>query len=356
MATPAAVHLRDTRANQPAADVGNAGVLFCVTDEGDILERSNGTTWESYSPASVDETNVNITGGSISGINDLAVADGGTGASSLTAYAPIFGGTTGTAAVQSGAVGSSGHVLTSNGPGAIATFQAPAGSGGSTSTAAHASRPAAGNAGNLFLPNDSFYLERDSGSAWAPWGPIFPMTPPVDGDFAWVNQGAASVSTTKGGIFVQGTADGSASLRCRVKTAPATPYTITACFLPLVPAIDFAAVGLLFRQSSDGKIATFQLTHNVNWALDANKFTNETTFSAQYVSRSQKTMHSPLFIRISDNGTNRICSYSTDGQNFVAVHTVGRTDFLTANQVGFFLNSQQTTQAPAATLLSWKET
>lgn len=50
MATPGVVNRRDTRANQPAAAVGNAGVLFCVTDEGNIIERSNGTTWEAYSP------------------------------------------------------------------------------------------------------------------------------------------------------------------------------------------------------------------------------------------------------------------------------------------------------------------
>ncbi len=53
----------------------------------------------------------------------LPVAGGGTGVSSLTAYAPIFGGTTSTGAVQSGTVGTAGQVLTSNGAGAIATFQ-----------------------------------------------------------------------------------------------------------------------------------------------------------------------------------------------------------------------------------------
>lgn len=62
----------------------------------------------------------------------LPVANGGTGDTSLTAYAPLFGGTTTTGPVQSGTVGTSGHVLTSNGAGAIATFQAAAG-GASTS-------------------------------------------------------------------------------------------------------------------------------------------------------------------------------------------------------------------------------
>lgn len=57
------------------------------------------------------------------------VAHGGTGDTSLTAYAPLCGGTTSTGAVQSVAsVGTTGQVLTSNGPSALATFQAVTGS------------------------------------------------------------------------------------------------------------------------------------------------------------------------------------------------------------------------------------
>lgn len=65
----------------------------------------------------------------------LPVANGGTGDTALTVYAPLFGGTTTTGAVQSGAVGTAGQVLTSNGAAAIATFQAvPAGSPGGANT------------------------------------------------------------------------------------------------------------------------------------------------------------------------------------------------------------------------------
>jgi len=56
-------------------------------------------------------------------IGQLPVVAGGTGRSSLTVYAPLFGGTTSTGAVQSGTVGTSGQVLTSNGAGALPTFQ-----------------------------------------------------------------------------------------------------------------------------------------------------------------------------------------------------------------------------------------
>ncbi len=61
--------------------------------------------------------------------NPLTVAKGGTGVASTTAYAVLCGGTTSTGALQPVAsLGLSGYVLTSNGAGALPTFQA-AGSG-----------------------------------------------------------------------------------------------------------------------------------------------------------------------------------------------------------------------------------
>jgi len=58
----------------------------------------------------------------------LPVANGGTGAVSQTAYAVVCGGTTSTGAFQSIAgVGTAGQVLTSNGAGALPTFQAASG-------------------------------------------------------------------------------------------------------------------------------------------------------------------------------------------------------------------------------------
>ena len=60
----------------------------------------------------------------ISTCTGLPVAGGGTGVATLTAYAPVFGGTTGTGAMQSGTSGTAGQVLTSNGAGVLPTFQA----------------------------------------------------------------------------------------------------------------------------------------------------------------------------------------------------------------------------------------
>jgi len=63
--------------------------------------------------AAQNKTSVDITGGTIVGITDLAVADGGTGASTLTSKAVLIG--NGTSAVTGVSPGSSGNVLKSDG-------------------------------------------------------------------------------------------------------------------------------------------------------------------------------------------------------------------------------------------------
>jgi hypothetical protein len=69
-------------------------------------------------------------------INSITVSNGGTGRTTQTAYAVICGGATTTAAQQSiASVGTAGQILTSNGAGALPTFQAPP-SAGVTSLAA----------------------------------------------------------------------------------------------------------------------------------------------------------------------------------------------------------------------------
>ena len=62
--------------------------------------------------------------GVITSVSPITVADGGSGRASTTAYAVLCGGTTSTGAEQSIAgVGVSGQLLTSNGAGALPTFQ-----------------------------------------------------------------------------------------------------------------------------------------------------------------------------------------------------------------------------------------
>lgn len=272
----------------------------------------------------------------------IAVEEGTTNADTIWLCTSNVGGTLNTTAI------------------AFSAFIAGGGSGNATSTGADGSEPGSPATGDLYLPNNGFYVKRYSGSAWAPWGPVFPMTPPVDGDFAWVNQGGASVDTTNGGIYLLGPATSGDSIRARVKTAPSTPYTITAAILPARPNINFIAVGMCFRQSSDGKIVTFAYVHNTSsqttHSLNPQSFTNATTFSANYATSMGWTHAGVLWLQISDDGSNRICRVSQDGQHWLQVHSVGRTDFLTADQVGFYVNAVQATWPVGMTLLSWRQT
>lgn len=117
----------------PATSGGTGQVSYAV---GDLLYAASTTTLAKL--AAVATGNVLISGGvdtapswgkvglttHVDGI--LPVASGGSGRNTATAYAVLCGGTTSTGAHQSIAgLGSSGDVLTSNGAGALPTFQTP---------------------------------------------------------------------------------------------------------------------------------------------------------------------------------------------------------------------------------------
>jgi hypothetical protein len=103
--------------------------IFCSTVIGNTTAAGTGVAIPAGRETLVfsDATNVVFAVDHLSSLTlatDLAVADGGTGISSATAYALLCGGTTSTGAFQSVAgVGSSGQVLTSNGAGALPSFQ-----------------------------------------------------------------------------------------------------------------------------------------------------------------------------------------------------------------------------------------
>jgi hypothetical protein len=63
-------------------------------------------------------------------------------------------------------------------------------------------------------------------------------------------------------------------------------------------------------------------------------------------------MDCPLFLQIGDDGTNRLVKFSADGQNFETFHSIGRTDFLTADEWGFYVSAPDTTYAIGLTVLS----
>lgn len=188
---------------------------------------------------------------------------------------------------------------------------------------------------------------------------VYPtMIKPVDASFAWINQGGASVTTNaNGGLFLRAPAGAGVNLRVRKKSAPVGNYTLTAAMIFSVFDIDTQIAGLCLRQSSDGKIVTFEVARDASATrhLIIGNFTNATTFSANVTSRLGLGWGGPgvLFLRIQDNGTNRLYSYSHDGYNFIQLYSETRTTFLTADELGFFAYDANATYDCGVTLLSW---
>lgn len=69
------VILRDTRANQPAAGDVAVGTLYCVTDESNVIERSNGSVWQTFGAAGGGD----VTGPGTSVMDDAIILWDGTG-------------------------------------------------------------------------------------------------------------------------------------------------------------------------------------------------------------------------------------------------------------------------------------
>ena len=86
----------------------------------------------------------------------LTVPNGGTGLQTTTAYAVLCGGTTSTGALQSiASVGTAGQVLTSNGAGALPTFQAGGGGGSSITWVAVSGTTQACSVNSAYITNNA---------------------------------------------------------------------------------------------------------------------------------------------------------------------------------------------------------
>lgn len=233
---------------------------------------------------------------------------------------------------------------------------APGAGGGSSITyGAYGSLPGTCTTGDLYRTSDSIYeFQCTASNTWSAFFGGQKVTIPVSGDFSWVNQGSSTVTSGAGNIAMFVPASGSNSLRVRVKSIPAVPYTIEAGFYMAGNFSNYAECGLVFRQTSDGKLVTLNI-QNPSAGINSAKWTGATTFSASYSPTDPPLgWQNQIWFRIADNNTNRIASWSPDNVNYYTLHTVGRTDFLTADQVGFYCNTSNSNPI-YMNLFHWRE-
>ena len=181
--------------------------------------------------------------------------------------------------------------------------------------------------------------------------------------WTWVNQGAATGtdqtaifagSKKVSGITIQAPADAGPNLRILKKTAPSTPYTITIAFEWNFRGNNYYGVGFCWRQSSDGKLVTAAIEYGGGFFLNVNKWNSPTSFNSNYIGLTFQ--QGLTWLKCQDNGTNRIVSYSADGVTWIVVYTIGRTDFLTGNEVGFYVNTQNVGYGSVGSFVHWVQT
>ena len=224
------------------------------------------------------------------------------------------------------------------------------GSKGITSVA-FSSRQAAEKAGRLFLPSDGLHIWRDTGTVWQPWGPIFPMEPPVLDDFMWVNQAGSTATDERGAITIVPPLD--TQIHMLVQAPPTTPYTITVGFV-FGGIANYNFFGLCWRNSSSGLVQSFfAITRNV-MAVNRSTWTSSSTISGdQYIVYPPGSL---VFLRIHDDGTNITMSWSATGYNFTVYEVLDRTNFLTTyDQVGVCFGAYNAQFQPKHTWMHWRQ-
>lgn len=215
-------------------------------------------------------------------------------------------------------------------------------------TGTHAARPAASDDGRLYLPNNGIYIARDSGIAWANWGPIYPLTQPILANFTWVNQGGATADDTHGDITIKapmGTVGD--SLRMLAITAPAAPWTLTVGMIPLVRRAPYPYPFIGIRQATGvntGRIRTMgpSLAQGSIAKFDIYSWSGPTTYVGPTIFEEEIAAPLPIWWRISDDGANRHFYAGTVKHTFAnELYTETNTTYVTSEQLVIGMNAGQ---------------
>jgi hypothetical protein len=224
--------------------------------------------------------------------------------------------------------------------------------------------------GRLFLSEaPGWFWYQDDGTEWNAWGQFYEFYQPSQTNFIWINQGSATISTTDGPAILTTPPPGSAgeNLRLRVESitaeAPtAAPYKVVIGFMPSLDSFDQTSCGIVFRESSTGKIIYFSIKYDTtavsksDLILSLDKYTSPTVFDSNYkILTANQLRGSTVWFRITDTGTDLRWSYAPDSLNYTIFDERSRTDFFTTgpNQIGIAVNSNNTSGNAGMILLSW---
>jgi hypothetical protein len=200
-----------------------------------------------------------------------------------------------------------------------------------------ANRPAAGVEGRLFWASDGPLECIDDGSNWKSRVFGHNVVEFQDSSLSWVNQGGASLDTTYGYTHLAIPASSGTSIRTRVAAVGGT-HDLRAFVNWTQINSNFQIMGLCWRSSGDGKITIFGAAETGKFVLY--KYSSATAFAAAYTPTIANATigfnnSTGIWLRLQDDGATRYGMVSLDGIFWIVIHSFGRTDYHTPDQVGY---------------------
>jgi hypothetical protein len=254
-------------------------------------------------------------------------------------------------------------------------YGAPGGGGSSITAGTYASKPGTCTSGDLYLLTNSLYqmLLCGASNVWYHHADGKRINTLIS-SLSWTNvtggsSEAGTVTETYGYTTLNGTSLTQLAPWTRYATAPSAPYVRTWILRPQIPADNYGAVFVGWRDSSTTLMQSIWLGYSggtvtnglhmkvFRQAADGSGSSDDVTTSGTVAGMLSQLNGGFMCLRLEDNNTNRIFSFAADCATFTTLHTEARTTYVAnPNQLVMGLYGTGTAnQPPLAHFLGFLE-
>lgn len=205
-----------------------------------------------------------------------------------------------------------------------------------------------GKTGRMGYCTDCDAVLRDTGSVWqrvrfGEQGGTTQAEVPTTGWTVFGTGGTVTIGADRDGRRIQVAAEGGINLHGEYRALPSpSNYTVTMYAESRLTMGNEVVSGFFLRDSVSGRVITFghgwHSTDENGKGLQLKKYNSLTSFNSNYgFLRVWDMGGTPNWLRIIDDGTNRLYQWSFNGVDWMPWGNSSRTDWITPNQIGYML-------------------
>lgn len=208
-------------------------------------------------------------------------------------------------------------------------------------TSAYASPPGSPTDGDTWIPSDSPYTAYRVSSAWIWRYKGGAVTLPDAASLSWVNQGAAVLTVNGGALNLFAPANATSNLRLRTKVTPAATFKLRVGLARGHWNVNFAHAGIVVRDSGTGKLVTLGLSQG--GGVFVQEYSGPTTGFVATIFDPPLAGFVPDYLEIEETITDRIFRVGRLGFTMMTIFSHAVATYLTTNQAGFYVDSNNAT-------------